>query len=147
VRGLRLTYVVSITLLILLAAATLASPLIFPALRGEPAALPEAGKIQVLATAGEWVLQYNLVNQTTTSSAYTFELDTPRAADMARPAPLHTSSVFVDAGHSYVFIYHLRPEQVTDGRVQFSVHRGGEAAPLEELTLHLTPATVGGPAR
>ena len=156
-RGLKAFYVGSVALLVLLALATLGSPLILPSLRREPAPLAEAGKVQVLARSGEWILQYNLVNQTTSSGAYTFEISAPPpAAPAAARAPstapdrgsvLHTSSVHVDGGRPYVFIYHLRPEQVPHGSVQFTVHRGGDAAPLEDLTLHLGPATSKAAAR
>ena len=130
--ALRVAYVLSAVLLALLALATVASPLILPALRQEQAALPEAGKIQLLAREDAWVLQYNLLNATESAGVYTFELT-------ASAAPLHQTSVTVDAGRTYVFIYHLRPEQVTSDAVRFQLHRGGERAALEDLTLHLPP--------
>lgn len=150
-RSLRLAYAVSVAVLVVLALATLASPVLLPVLRREQATLPEAGKIQVLAKAGEWVLQYNLLNGTGQSGAYTFEITSAAPAEATGPAtnsvfspPLHTTSVLVEAGRSYVFIYHLRPQQVPDGTVRFTVHRGGEALPLEDLSLHLPPDGAGG---
>ena len=140
--GLKAAYAGSIVLLIVLALATLASPLMLPTLRGAQAALPESGKVQVLAEPGEWVLQYNLVNASDSSGAYTFEIAAgpPAPAVSLASRVLHTSNVRVDSGRPYVFIYHLSHDQVPGRTVQFTVHRGGETAPLEELTLHLPPA-------
>ena len=136
-RGLRAVYAVSVVLLAVLALVTLASPLLLPALRRELATLPDAGKIQVLAKDGEWVLQYNLLNGAEIPAAFTFEVAGSPAESGAAPRVLHTSSVRVDAGKTYVFIYHLLPAQVPDGTVRFTLQRDGESAPLEELTLHL----------
>jgi hypothetical protein len=130
-RALRLAFVLSTALLALLALATVASPLILPVLRHEQTSLPEAGKIQVLVKPDEWVLQYNLLNPTEAAGVYIFEL--------TASAPLHSTSVLVEGGRTYIFIYHLRPEEVTGGAVRFALHRGGESTPVEDLTLRLPP--------
>ena len=143
-RGLKAVYAASVALLALLALATLASPLLLPVLRREHAPLPEAGKIQVLAKEGEWVLQYNLLNGAETPAAFTFEVAGSPASSGGTSRLLHTASVLVDAGKSYVFIYHLLPHQAPDGTVRFTLHRNGASEPLEDLTLHL-PA--GGESR
>jgi hypothetical protein len=139
-RGVRVAYAASVAVLIVLALATLGSPLILPLLRRERAALPDVGKVQVIAKPGEWVLQYNLLNSGAEAAAYTFELATSPAASAGGDSSrvLHTSSVFVDAGRAYVFIYHLRPEQVQSDAVRFALSRSGSPAPVEDLTLHLT---------
>ena len=141
-RGLRVAYTASVALLIALALATLASPMLLPALRRGQPALPDASKLQVLAKADKWVLQYNLTNGTPQDSTYTFEIVSAETGDAARGAgtvgqPIHTTSVLVGAGRTYVFIYHLRPGEVPPGPVRFLLLRGGDAAPIEDVTLHV----------
>ena len=140
-RGLRVAYVVSAALLVVLALATVASPFILPALRQEKAALSEAGKLQVLAKPDEWVLQYDLLNPSAAAGVYTFELTVPSgdAAVTSAPVVLHTTTVPVDAGRTYVFIYHVLPDRAPSGAVRFTVHRGDEGIPVEDVTLHLPP--------
>jgi hypothetical protein len=147
-RGLRLAYASSVVLLVVLALATLASPLLLPALRTGQAPLPEAGKLQVLAKADEWILEYHLTNSTASDGTYTFVIAGAASAPVvasgvATDRTVHTTSVLVTAGHSYGFIYHLRLGEVPDGPVRFTIDRAGDAAPLEDVTLHLTPQ-VGG---
>lgn len=139
-RGLRFVYAASVALLVLLALVTLASPLLLPAVRREHATLADAGKIQVLVTGGKWVLQYNLLNGAELPTAFSFEVAGSPALPGAVSPVLHTSSVLVDAGKAYIFIYHLVPDQVPDGTVRFTLHRDGASAPLEDITLHLPPA-------
>jgi hypothetical protein len=142
-RGLRVAFVLSAALLVLLALVTVASPLLLPMLRSETAALPEAGKIQLLARGEAWVLQYNLLNPTDVAGTYTFELTTVGEAGGSLPTVLHTTSALVDARKTYVFIYHLRPDQLQSDAVRFALRRSGEGAPVEDVTLHL-PARGGG---
>ena len=139
--GLRVAYSLSVGALVLLALATLASPLLLPALRRGAAPLPDAGKLQIVAKDAEWVLQYNLTNHTEQDGTYTFEIAAAESSGAARGSAanrsVHTTTVLVGAGRTYVFIYHLRPGEMPDGPVQFTVQRGGDPAPAEDVTLHL----------
>ena len=135
--GLRLFYAGSVAVLALLAAATAASPLVLPALRAPQAApLADAARLQVAAQPDEWVLQYNLLNDSSDAAPYRFQL-------AAAGQSLYESDVVVPAGRPYIFIYHLRPEQSPSGTVQFTVRRGGAPSPLEDVSLHLAALAPG----
>ena len=141
-RALRVGYAASVVLLVVLALATLASPLLLPGLRRDEAALSEAGRLQVLAKADEWVLEYHLTNGNDRDETYTFEIALAEPTSPARNAyvagrSVHTTSVLVGAGRTYGFIYHLRPSETQGAPIRFLLHRGGDAAPIEDVTLHL----------
>ena len=128
----RVLFLCSASLLGTLAVATLASPVLVPALRPPTVALPETARVQLLERPDGWVLQYSFVNVGPDPATFLWDVTFDREEHRASPS--------LKPGESYVAISEIPRDQVPSGLVHFTLTRVGDPTPIEDMTLHLAAA-------
>jgi len=87
-------------------------------------------KEQLLKTSDGWIIQFDLVNQEDRDTRYRLRF----TVDEGVP---YEESVLVPTGGVYTYTHHVGAERVTGGRVNMTIFRDREAAPLEKATYYL----------
>lgn len=113
----RITHIASLVVL----AALLALTVVVPTLRGKD--LNETQRAQLLRTDDEWIVQYDILNEGEQDRSYLIEVNVDGTAyrQEARTAP----------NGKFVFIQHIRPEQLTEGVVMLRLFQEGRSEPLD----------------
>ena len=120
---LRIIYIVSLVILVVLIAFTVFRPMIGG---GE---YSEVQKEQLLETESEWIIQFDIINHEERDQNYTINILVGEKS--------YTDSVLIREGAKFSYIYHFRPDLETDGDVSFAIYKEGEATPFEQATYHL----------
>ena len=117
-------YIASLVVLGVLIAFTFFRPM---AIGGE--SYSEVQRAQLLEREGEWIIEFDIINQEGKDMNYTIEV----VAD----GELYTESVSIRDGRMFTYIHHFYPERLTSNEVSFAVYKEGESTPVEEGTYFL----------
>lgn len=120
---LRIIYIVSLVILVVLIAFTVFRPMA----TGDK--YSEVQKEQLLETESEWIIQFDIINHEERDQNYTINILVGEKS--------YTDSVLIRDGAKFSYIYHFRPDLETDGDVSFAIYKEGEATPFEQATYHL----------
>jgi hypothetical protein len=91
--------------------------------------LPESKNIQIIETEDEWILQYDIFNNSDNDIAY--EILATADGNTFSDRPL------VKSGREYTYILHIPHEQITSGEVTFIVYQEGRQEPIEQASYQL----------
>lgn len=106
--------------------ATLVGLMVASPSRGNSA--EEIQKTEILRGENELIVQFLIVNPDPTESVYDIRV--------VGTANNHQENVAISGGQSFVFIYHIRPEEVGDGKTDFLIYKNGGTDPIEHLTYY-----------
>jgi len=120
---LRIIYIVSLVILVVLIAFTVFRPM---AIGGK---YSEVQREQLLETESEWIIQFDIINHEERDQNYTINILVGEKS--------YTDSVLIRDGAKFSYIYHFRPDLETDRDVSFTIYKEGEATPFEQATYHL----------
>lgn len=87
-------------------------------------------KEQLLKTKDGLIIQFDLVNQEEKDTRYRLNF----VVDGGTP---YEEFVLLPAGGVYTCTHHVEAKRVTAGRVEMTIYRDREAAPLEKATYYL----------
>ena len=90
---------------------------------------PESTRVQIIKGENGWTLQDDIINDTGSEKKYTIvvSVDTAVRRDIA----------VVQAGKTYTYIYHISPQQLTEGQVTFALFEEGKEEPVEQTTYYI----------
>jgi hypothetical protein len=89
----------------------------------------ESKRLRVIDGDDEWILQYDILNQNEIEKQYTIDVTVDSAV-------YHDRTV-VGRGKTYTYIFHILPEQLTEGNVGFTVYEQGKAEPVDQVTYYI----------
>ncbi|MCL4440670.1 MAG: hypothetical protein M1609_08800 [Firmicutes bacterium] len=87
-------------------------------------------KEQIVKTREGWLIQFNLINGREEDHTYKI-IEEPDWGDSFQ------ESVRIPGGGIYVYTHHIYAEDVNGGKVNFTIYREPETAPVETLTYYL----------
>jgi len=122
---LRMFLIFSLIVLFVLLAASVFRPM------GTGKRYTEIQKAQLLRSAEEWIIQYDVINRKGSVTSYTIDVSVD-----GQPSSMTFS---LPDGHSFPYIKRIRQDMLTDGIVKFAVHEGGNTDPVEETVYYLAP--------
>lgn len=74
-------------------------------------------------------MQYDVLNQDEVEKQYTIDVTVDSA--------VYHDRTEVGQGKTYTYIFHIQPEQLTEGNVGFTVYEQGKAEPVDQVTFHI----------
>lgn len=122
---LRMFFMFSLIVLSLLLAASVFRPM------GTGKRYSEVQKAQLLRSAEEWIIQYDVINRKGSVTSYTIVVSVD-----GQPS---TMTFSLPDGQSFPYIKRIRQDMLTGGIVKFAVHEEGHADPVEETVYYLAP--------
>lgn len=116
-------YIVSLVILAVILGLTVFRPMV----TGSP--YSEVQKAQLLETESEWIIQFDIINHEGSDQNYTINVQVDER--------LFTDSVLIRDGARFSYIHHIRRDMITGGDVSFTIYKGDEATPFEQVTYYL----------
>jgi len=113
----RITHIASLVVLAALLALTVA----LPTLRGRE--LKETQRAQILRSDDEWILQYDILNDGEGPRSYLIEVNVDGTT--------YRQEAATTPNGKFIFIHHIRPEQLTEGVVTLRLFQEGRSEPLD----------------
>ena len=89
----------------------------------------EVQRAQLLEREGEWIIEFDIINQEGEATNYTIEVIVD--------GELYTESVLIKDGGMFTYIHHFYRDRLTSNEVSFAVYKEGESTPVEEATYFL----------
>jgi len=120
---LRLIYIASLVILVVLIAFTVFRPM---ATSGE---YSEVQRAQLLEREDQWIIEFDIINREEKDMSYTIKV----AADGEQ----YTESVLIRGGGTFTYIHHFYLDRLTNNEVSFAVYKEGESTPIEQATYFL----------
>lgn len=120
---LRIIYIVTLVILVVLIASTVFRPM------ATSSPYSEVQKAQLLETESEWIIQLVIINHEGEDQNYTINALVGER--------LYTESVLIRGGRMFSYIHHIPRHTISGGDASFTIYKEGEATPLEEVTYQL----------
>jgi uncharacterized membrane protein len=120
---LRITYIASLVILVVLIGFVVFQPIA----AGDK--YSEVQKEQLLQTESEWIIQFDIINHEVRDQNYIINI--------AVGEKLYTDSVSIKDGAKFSYIYHFHPDLETDEYVSLNIYKEGETTPFEQTVYHL----------
>jgi hypothetical protein len=90
----------------------------------------EIQKTEILRGEKELILQFIIKNPDQNESVYDIKV--------VGTANNNQQSIKIPGGESFCFVYHVRPDEVGDGKTDLYVYKNGGDEPIEHLTYYFT---------
>lgn len=120
---LKYLYISLILALVVLASLTVLRPMV------KGAEYTEVRRDNLLKTANEWVIQFDIKNNEGRDQQYNLQATVN--------GNVHYESVLVLANRVFTYIYHVPQNGMTSDEVSFAVYRQGENVPIKQVSYRL----------
>ena len=90
---------------------------------------PESHITQIIDNGDEWILQCDIVNNERRDIEYSIHVTIDGA--------VYTDSTVVKPGRTYTYIHHIYPQQLTEGRVVFTLYQAGKTDPVDQTVYYI----------
>lgn len=123
VSRLKLFYISSILILVMVAMFTVFRPMV------KGAEFTEVRRDSLLKVDNEWIVQFDIMNHEGREQKYLI-----KAAVDGR---LYSEDILVLDNRLFTYIYHICRDDVVGGDVSFAIYREGEDTPIKRVAYHL----------
>ncbi|MFC2015000.1 hypothetical protein ACFLUP_03310 [Chloroflexota bacterium] len=120
---LRIFYIVSLVILVVLAASLIFRPL------ETGHGYSELQREQLLQTESEWIIQFDILNHEGKRQHYTI--------NVIANGKEHNEEVSIENGRIFSYIHHIRRDTSNNKDAQFVIYAQGKNEPIEQVTYHL----------
>ena len=120
---LRITYILSLALLGVLAGLAVIRPFV------TGTDYSAVGRESVLQEEDEWIIQFDMINQQDKDMNYNLV--------WTNGGETYTERVLVTKGRVYSHIHHIYQDTLKTGKVNLTIYEEGETTPFEQLTYYL----------
>ncbi len=122
-KRLRVFFIFSLILLGVLLAASVIK------LMGTGKRYSDVQKAQLLRSADEWIIQFDIINRESRAISYTI--------DVTVDGHLSTVTISIPEGQSFPYIKRIRQDILTGGIVSLAIYKEGQSDPVENIIYHL----------
>jgi hypothetical protein len=119
---LRLVFVIS---LIILAGVFVSTIYFIPSSQS----YPESKRVQIIEGDREWILQCDIFNNEERDIKYTIFVTVDGV--------VYSDSIVLKQGKTYTYIHHIYPQELTEGKVDFTLYEDDKTEPVDQVTYYL----------